>query len=126
MRASNRLLTDVDRNWATSRGEEEKRAPWQGYNKRSGSGWYTWTPPEKTSIDQIRSLSRPQQLTISRLGANAPTDSPQQPKQGFSTSWKPSSSFPLFFYHTARWSVRLRAHKAETWKQGQLQALVDC
>jgi hypothetical protein len=67
MRASNRLLTDVDRNWATSRGEEEKRAPWQGYNKRSGSGWYTWTPPEKTSIDQIRSLSRPQQLTISRL-----------------------------------------------------------
>ena len=44
MRASNRLLTDVDRNWATSRGEEEKRAPWRGYNKRSGSGLYLDTP----------------------------------------------------------------------------------
>jgi hypothetical protein len=44
MKASNRLLTDVDRNWVTSRGEEEKRAPWRGYNKRSGSGWYLDTP----------------------------------------------------------------------------------
>src|SRR5208337_2641013 len=44
MRASNRLLTDVDRNWATSRGEEKKRAPWRGYDKRSGFGSYLDTP----------------------------------------------------------------------------------
>ena len=44
MRASNRLLTDVDRNWAASRGEEKKRAPWRGYDKRSGFGSYLDTP----------------------------------------------------------------------------------
>ena len=44
MRASNRLLTDVDRIRATSREEEEKRAPWRGYNKRLAMGWYLDTP----------------------------------------------------------------------------------
>ena len=69
MRASNRLLTDVDRNWATSRGEEEKRAPWRGYNKRSGMGWYLDTPRKgehrsetltfpSTTIDNISHLAR--------------------------------------------------------------------
>jgi hypothetical protein len=30
--------------WTTSKGEEEKRAPWRGYNELSGPGWYLDTP----------------------------------------------------------------------------------
>ena len=70
MRASNELLTDVDRNGATSRAKEEKRAPWRGYNKRSGSGWYLDTPRKNeyrsdtltfpaTRIDNISQCARP-------------------------------------------------------------------
>ena len=44
MRASSGLQTDVDRIRSTSRGEEGKRAQWQGYNKRSETGWYSDIP----------------------------------------------------------------------------------
>src|SRR5271157_3002559 len=29
--------------WTTSKGEEEKRAPWWGYDELSGAGWYLYT-----------------------------------------------------------------------------------
>jgi hypothetical protein len=32
--------------WTTSKGKEENRVPWRGYNELFGPGWYLDTPPK--------------------------------------------------------------------------------
>lgn len=43
--------------WTTSKGEEEKRAPWWGYDELSGAGWYLYTPLK--SEHQLDALTFP-------------------------------------------------------------------